>query len=194
MLIIGSSHSRAEKHGEQYSWQQTWVHTTPRDPVIALIIAPFENGAIGNRIVNLRRLHHQSGQKMPWVSGGIDAGSPNRSADSLHAHSFAIILRSRWGSVRGCPVQSSHFSPGAAPQVGQRMESMSLGMAFFIMVDRSAPYKVGEDGHSCERKLRRLPRSWRGGLFGCLRRWLCRSGRPRISTLISCILVGLTSA
>lgn len=27
---------------------------------------------------------------------------------------------SRWGSVRGCPVLSSHFSPGLAPQVGHR--------------------------------------------------------------------------
>jgi len=34
--------------------------------------------------------------------------------------SEATERRSRWGSVRGNPVLSSHFSPGFAPQVGQR--------------------------------------------------------------------------
>jgi len=33
--------------------------------------------------------------------------------------SEATSRRSRWGSVRGKPVLSSHFAPGFAPQVGQ---------------------------------------------------------------------------
>jgi hypothetical protein len=42
--------------------------------------------------------------------------------------SAAINLRSRCGSVRFCPVPSSHRTPGAAPQVGQRMASICLGV------------------------------------------------------------------
>lgn len=37
--------------------------------------------------------------------------------------SFAIVRLSRCGDVRGRPVASSHFSPGFAPQVGQRTDS-----------------------------------------------------------------------
>ena len=36
------------------------------------------------------------------------------------AQSAAVNRRSRCGSVRSLPVPSSHFRPGAAPQVGQR--------------------------------------------------------------------------
>jgi hypothetical protein len=43
---------------------------------------------------------------------------------SAMAQSAVINRRSRCGSVRGWPVVSSHFSPGAAPQVGQRMASI----------------------------------------------------------------------
>jgi hypothetical protein len=39
--------------------------------------------------------------------------------------SAAGIRRSRCGSVRGNPVLSSHFSPGFAPQVGQRTATFS---------------------------------------------------------------------
>jgi hypothetical protein len=51
--------------------------------------------------------------------------------------SEAIRRRSRCGSVRGCPVVSSHFSPGPAPQVGQRTPSTCLRLGFlaFMVVD-----------------------------------------------------------
>jgi len=45
---------------------------------------------------------------------------------------FAINRRSRCGSVRGSPVVSSHFSFGAAPQVGHRIASIFLGLSFFL--------------------------------------------------------------
>jgi hypothetical protein len=45
----------------------------------------------------------------------------------------AINRLSRCGSVRGWPVVSSHFSPGAAPQVGQRIASIFVGPNFFFI-------------------------------------------------------------
>jgi hypothetical protein len=45
--------------------------------------------------------------------------------------SAAINLRSRCGSVRFCPAPSSHRTPGAAPQVGQRMASTCFGVMSF---------------------------------------------------------------
>src|SRR5260370_30336354 len=47
--------------------------------------------------------------------------------------SFAIKRRSRCGSVRGRPVLSSHFSPGAAPQVGQWTASICFRLSSFFM-------------------------------------------------------------
>jgi hypothetical protein len=47
--------------------------------------------------------------------------------------SFAIIRRSRWGSVLGCSVVNLHFFPGGAPQVGQRTKSACFGASFFTM-------------------------------------------------------------
>jgi len=41
-----------------------------------------------------------------------------------------IRRRSRCGLVRGSPVLSSHFSPGFAPQVGQRTTRASFSLAF----------------------------------------------------------------
>jgi len=43
----------------------------------------------------------------------------------VYSQPFASTRRSRCGSARGWPVLSSHFSPGAAPQVGQRILSAS---------------------------------------------------------------------
>src|SRR5581483_7205741 len=43
--------------------------------------------------------------------------------------SEAARRRSRWGSVRGCPVLSSHFSPGLAPQVGHRVANTCFSVA-----------------------------------------------------------------
>jgi hypothetical protein len=42
---------------------------------------------------------------------------------SVIIQSAAMDLRSRCGSVLGRPVLSSHFSPGAAPQIGHRTAS-----------------------------------------------------------------------
>jgi hypothetical protein len=44
--------------------------------------------------------------------------------------SEASKRRSRCGSVRGSPVLSSHFSPGLAPQVGQRTVRAGTGLVF----------------------------------------------------------------
>ena len=44
--------------------------------------------------------------------------------------SEAARRRSRWGSVRGCPVLSSHFSPGLAPQVGHRTANTYVSVTF----------------------------------------------------------------
>jgi hypothetical protein len=46
-----------------------------------------------------------------------------------HYLSEAANRRSRWGSVRGWPVLSSHFSPGFAPHVGQRTSRASFFLA-----------------------------------------------------------------
>ena len=50
--------------------------------------------------------------------------------------SAAIIWRSRWGSVRRWPAPSSHLTPGGAPQVGQRIASMSLEVTSFFITGR----------------------------------------------------------
>jgi hypothetical protein len=54
--------------------------------------------------------------------------------------SAAIKRRSRCGSVRGRPVLSSHFSPGAAPHVGHRTACIFLRVLFlaFISADDAA--------------------------------------------------------
>jgi hypothetical protein len=49
-----------------------------------------------------------------------------------YGRSFAIHTRSRCGLVRGCPVLSSQFSPGAAPQVGHRTPSTCFGLSSFV--------------------------------------------------------------
>jgi hypothetical protein len=46
--------------------------------------------------------------------------------------SEATKRRSRCGAVRGCPVLSSHCSPGLAPQVGQRT---SRGCSFLTFIE-----------------------------------------------------------
>ena len=48
--------------------------------------------------------------------------------------SLEIKRRSRCGSVRGCPVLSSHFSPGPAPQVGQRTACTCLRVGFLAFM------------------------------------------------------------
>lgn len=65
----------------------------------------------------------QANAKSPWQAVQNPHGVSGYS-------SVAIERRSRWGLVRGNPVLSSHFSPGLAPQVGQRMANASFGSAF----------------------------------------------------------------
>ena len=52
--------------------------------------------------------------------------------DFFEIYSFARNRRSRWGVLRGCPVLSSHFSPHAAPQVGQQTASICSGVILDI--------------------------------------------------------------
>ena len=47
--------------------------------------------------------------------------------------SEAARRRSRWGSVRGCPVLSSHFSPRLAPQVGHRTASACFSVTLMAI-------------------------------------------------------------
>ena len=58
---------------------------------------------------------------------GIVLPSPVRLSDYF---SEAAKRRSRCGSVRGSPVLSSHFSPGLAPQVGQRTAKAGVRLVF----------------------------------------------------------------
>jgi hypothetical protein len=62
------------------------------------------------------------------------------------AQSFAITRRSRCGSVRGWPVESSHFSPGAAPQVGQRTASICSGVSGLFMPGKVCLKTYAQDG------------------------------------------------
>ena len=48
--------------------------------------------------------------------------------------SAAINRRSRCGLVRGSPVVSSHFSPGLAPQVGQRTAISLRGAVLLVFM------------------------------------------------------------
>ena len=60
-----------------------------------------------------------------------------------YGRSFAIHTRSRCGLVRGCPVQSSQFSPGAASQVGHRTASTCFGLSSFVT--QTSTYKRGRE-------------------------------------------------
>jgi hypothetical protein len=53
--------------------------------------------------------------------------------------SCAINRRSRCGAVRGWPVFNWHFSPGAAPQVGQRIASIRFGPSSFFITGNIMP-------------------------------------------------------
>ena len=59
--------------------------------------------------------------------------SPGRIIRLLPAQFATLHRLSRCGSARGWPVVSSHFSPGAAPQVGQRIASIFFGPSFFFI-------------------------------------------------------------
>src|SRR3984957_9968290 len=59
----------------------------------------------------------QSNHNPSYVAGGFTSFGLLR-LDRGDTQSAAIKRRSRCGCVRGCPVLSSHFSPGPASQVG----------------------------------------------------------------------------
>ena len=74
--------------------------------------------------------------------------------------SFAINRRSRCGSVRGCPVLNAHFSPGSAPQVGQRTARICFGLSSFFIAKR-----VSENTY-IEWLIRNEPGPWRNLAHG----------------------------
>ena len=51
--------------------------------------------------------------------------------------SAAIKRRSRCGPLRAWPVLSWHFSPGAAPHVGQVTASICCGVSSFFMAEKA---------------------------------------------------------
>jgi hypothetical protein len=57
---------------------------------------------------------------------------------------LAIHTRPRCGLVRGCPVLSSHFCLGAAPQVGHRTPSICFGLSSFVT--QTSTYKRSSIG------------------------------------------------
>jgi hypothetical protein len=94
-------------------------------------------GAISNdrpyRDRQLRRSKMPEARRSRLELGTQDA-SQAAAADS--AYSFAISRRSRCGSMRGCPVVSSHLFPGTALQVGQRTASACFRLSSFLMQRR----------------------------------------------------------
>jgi hypothetical protein len=75
------------------------------------------NGCYENR--NAYALIKDRQERTSWRGG--PRPDPRRTGQLCGvAQSAAVNRRSRCGSVRGLPVPSSHFRPGAAPQVGQR--------------------------------------------------------------------------
>jgi hypothetical protein len=88
--------------------------------------------------------------------------------------------------VRGWPVVSSHFSPGAAPQVGQRTASICFWlMGFFMRRDiiRSRPDSAGQ---SCSFSNEDPTRLGSPQAFTICRRWppLCLVDARKIVTFV----------
>lgn len=72
-----------------------------------------------------------SGRHFPqYISGFTKCGNAKR----RHNQSAAIKRRSRCGILRGNPVLNSHFAPGAAPHVGQRIASDFCPCSFFLVL------------------------------------------------------------
>jgi hypothetical protein len=59
----------------------------------------------------------------------------------------AVRRRSRCGAFRSWPVLSSHFSPGFAPQVGQRIPN--IGLTFLFMSPHYAKLRGENTVHFC---------------------------------------------
>jgi len=73
--------------------------------------------------------------------------SPGAESSDCFPLQFAAINRlSRCGSVRGWSVVSSHFSPGAAPQVGQRISSILFGPSSFLI--ETVAYHISQEPES----------------------------------------------
>ena len=73
----------------------------------------------------------------------MDTNSNGARSAKARVQSFAISRRSRCGLLRGWPVLSSHFSPGAAPKVGQRTASACFGLSSFFMASLHVPWSPG---------------------------------------------------
>jgi hypothetical protein len=75
--------------------------------------------------------------------GGRDCKPEPKSKEK--EESAAIKRRSRCEFIRGNPVLNSHFSPGPAPQVGQRVASIFLAVGFVVFtVVNGAAYRQGK--------------------------------------------------
>ena len=99
------------------------------------------------RDVNKRHTNTESIAKVTTSAGltGLASPGPAKGASQTLGRHHPVILvgifswsaavnrRSRCGSKRGWPVASSHFSPDAAPQVGQRIVSTCFGLSSFFM-------------------------------------------------------------
>ena len=93
----------------------------------------------------------ESGRVVGWMALGRDGGfkvirngaeverTPQLRSCTKNYLSDAARRRSRCGSVRGRPVLSSHFSPGLAPQVGQRTDSACFSLTFISHIVRRLP-------------------------------------------------------
>jgi hypothetical protein len=89
--------------------------------------------------------------------------------------SEASRRRSRWGSARGCPVLSSHFSPGLAPQVGHRTASVCFSVTLMAIQCAFARQQDGqfctahsnENSHRPNRAIREWPKSGAFQAIGC---------------------------
>jgi hypothetical protein len=85
----------------------------------------------------------QEGQQVTDLTSQIHDPSPSSVIDRCSVggiQSAAIKRRSRCGSVRDCPEQSSHFWPGPTPHVGQRTACTCLrgGFLAFMVLDHAA--------------------------------------------------------
>jgi hypothetical protein len=72
--------------------------------------------------------------------------------------SDASKRRSRCGCVRGCPVLSSHFSPGPAPHVGHWTDCTCWGVGFFDFMVADNVATCGKNLFNLEHIFRRLSR------------------------------------
>ena len=97
------------------------------------------------------------------------------------AQSAAINRRSRCDSVRGWPVVSSHFSPGAAPQVGQRTASACFRLSSFFMAGEIVPQNQVQEWSILNSS---------GNFLQDVRHYSERMGPPKVFTVLTRLLPG----